>query len=180
MTLYGSEMYPRPIFKPVKPKVFVSYHHDNDQYWYNTFSHHFGTVYDMVTDNSLDREVESTNASYIRQSIRENNIAGTSLTIVLCGPESWKRRWIDWEIQMTLNKEHSLLGIVLPTNLPNVQNNYSVPDRLADNINTGYAHWIHWTTEPNVLVYAIATAKEKARFTSKIDNSRESMKRSRS
>jgi hypothetical protein len=79
---------------------------------------------------------------------------------------------------MTLNKQHALLGIVLPTNLPNAQNVYIVPERLVDNINTGYAHWIHWTTDPNDLANAIATAKDGARFTSKIDNSRQSMKRS--
>jgi hypothetical protein len=161
-----------------KPKVFVSYHHQNDQNWYKSFSDYFGNVYNLITDNSLDRQIDSNNADYIREKIREDNITGTSLTIVLCGKDSYKRRWIDWEIQMTLNKHHALLGIVLPTNLLNAQNNYTVPDRFLDNVNTGYAHWIYWTTDPNNLATAINLAKEKVKFTSKIDNSRQSMKRS--
>jgi hypothetical protein len=32
-----------------KPKVFISYHHQNDQNWYDTFSRHFENVYNLIT-----------------------------------------------------------------------------------------------------------------------------------
>lgn len=43
----------------IKRKVFLSYHHDGDQYYYNEFSKKFHDEYEAVTDNSLDRRVDS-------------------------------------------------------------------------------------------------------------------------
>src|SRR5688572_13344029 len=104
---------PRAI--PTKAKAFVSYHHQRDQAYYDRFSRVFHDGYDIITDTSIERRIGSDDVAYQQQVIREQHIAGSSITIVLCGAESWKRRWIDWEIHMTLNKQHALLGIVLPT-----------------------------------------------------------------
>jgi hypothetical protein len=46
--------------------------------------------------------------------IREDYIKGSSITIALCGAQTWKRRFIDWEIASTLHHEHALLGILIP------------------------------------------------------------------
>jgi len=46
---------------------------------------------DIFTDKSLERRIDSEDADYLRRTIRENNISGSSLTIVLCGAETWKR-----------------------------------------------------------------------------------------
>jgi len=163
---------------PVKSKVFVSYHHGLDQIWYDQFSLLFGTAYDVVTDRSLERRVDSDDTDYLKRAIRERNITGTSVTIVLCGAETWKRRWVDWEISMTLNKQHALLGIVLPTHLKNQAGEIIVPDRLLENVLSGYAHWIHWTIDPSQLSSAISTARELARQKVKIINQAPLMKRS--
>jgi hypothetical protein len=162
---------------PKKPKVFVSYHHKNDQEYYNLFSSLFGNVYELFTDNSVDRIIGSDNSQYQRDRIRDEYITGTSITIVLCGAESWKRKFIDWEICSTLNKRHALLGIILPTNPASWDNKYNVPSRLQDNIGTGFAHCIHWTKYPAVLEAAIYGAQCRARSGHKIDNSRNTMKR---
>jgi len=160
-----------------KPKVFISYQHSNDQYWYNQFSYIFSDIYDLLSDNSLQRKYDSEETDYIDRSIRENNITGSSVTIVLCGKETWKRKYVDWEIYATLYKKHALLGIILPTLLPNINNKYIVTGRLHDNISSAYAHWILWTNDPKEISIAIATAKQYARFTSNINNTREKMKR---
>jgi hypothetical protein len=68
----------------------------------------------VITDTSIDRRIGSDDVDYHQQVIREQHITGSSVTVVLCGAETWKRRWVDWEIQMTLNKRHALLGICLP------------------------------------------------------------------
>ena len=101
--------------RPVKPKVFVSYHHECDQAYYDRFAKLFADGYDIITDTSINRIIASDDAPYQQQVIRERHITGSSITVVLCGAESRKRRWIDWEIDMTLNKRHALLGIGLPT-----------------------------------------------------------------
>ena len=164
----------------VKSKVFVSYHHQRDQAYYDRFAKLFANGYEVITDTSIDRKIGSEDVDYQQQVIREQHITGSSITIVLCGAETGKRRWVDWEIYMTLNKQHALLGICLPTNPRNANGTVTVPDRLHANIVSGYAHFIHWTDDPNVLRAAIDAAREKARQTRTIDNSLPRMERSRS
>ncbi|EMP5262739.1 TIR domain-containing protein, partial [Klebsiella variicola] len=50
--------------KIIKRKVFLSYHHDGDQYYYDEFSRKFHDEYEAVTDNSLDRRVDSDDIDY--------------------------------------------------------------------------------------------------------------------
>lgn len=128
----------------VKRKVFVSYHHSGDQYYYDDFSSKFYNQYEAITDNSLDRRVESDDVDYVMRLIRENYITGTSCTIVLVGNNSWGRKYIDWEIKATLDKQHGLIGVQLPTLQQNLYGNVNVPARLSDNIDSGYAVWVTW------------------------------------
>ena len=41
--------------KTVKRKVFISYHHDNDQKWYDYISLKYSDIFDLFYDNSLER-----------------------------------------------------------------------------------------------------------------------------
>jgi hypothetical protein len=127
-----------------KRKVFVSYHHGGDQAYYNAFSNLFCDVYDVITDNSLERRVDSDDLNYVMRSIREDYITGSSCTIVLVGRDTWGRKYVDWEIKATLEKEHGLIGVRLPTAPITPQNVVIVPDRLHDNIQSGYALWLSW------------------------------------
>ena len=166
--------------KPANPKVFVSYHHQCDQVFYDRFATLFADSYEIITDTSIDRKIGSDDVDYQQQVIREQHITGSSVTIVLCGAGTWKRRWVDWEIHMTLNKRHALLGICLPTNPRNADGKVTVPDRLHANIVSGYAHFVHWTEDPKLVRAAIDIAMEKARQASNMDNSAPRMERSRS
>lgn len=130
--------------KTIKRKVFLSYHHDGDQYYYDEFSRKFHDEYEAVTDNSLDRRVDSDDIDYVMRRIREYYITGTSCSIVLVGNESWGRKYIDWEIKATLDKQHGLIGVQLPTLLSNSYGQVTVPARLSDNIDSGYALWVSW------------------------------------
>lgn len=76
---------------PTKPRVFVSYHHRNDQYYADWFTTLFDRTYSVVTDRSLDAGLDSDDAEYIYQRIRDEFISGTSCTIVLCGAETPNR-----------------------------------------------------------------------------------------
>lgn len=131
-------------FLEIKRKVFVSYHHGNDQYFYDGFSHIFSDTYDILRDNSLDRRIDSDNANYVIRRIRENYITGSSCTFVLCGAATPWRKFVDWEIKATLDAQHGLIGVNLPTNPLDSEGKYIVPDRLYDNIESGYALWTHW------------------------------------
>jgi hypothetical protein len=180
----GSSLIPQPLygsFCPIpKRSVFVSYHHGLDRPWYEKFSHFFSEVYDVFEDNSPERAKDSDYTDYIMWSVRDNHIKGSSCTIVLCGAETGRRKFVDWEIAATLDKEHNLIGVCLPTCTINAQGKALVPDRLYDNIESGYAVWIAWqalTQGPDFLRAQIEIANAKS--TSLIRNGRQKMGRCR-
>jgi MTH538 TIR-like domain (DUF1863). len=164
----------QPVEKPV---VFVSYHHGADQGYYNRFATVFADTYRIIRDNSLRNEISSDDAEYIMRRIRELDLTGTSCTIVLCGKETPWRKFVDWEIKATLDKQHGLVGIGLPNNPVT-----NAPDRFLDNNKSGYAVWLTWeqlfpNQRPNVA--PLRAAIEDASATSKelIDNTRPLMSR---
>jgi hypothetical protein len=152
--------------QPVKRKIFVSYHHDSDQAYYNEFSRFFSSQYETVQDSSLNRLVDSTDTDYVMRRIRENYITGTSCTIVLCGPQTRWRKYVDWEIKATLDKQHGLVAVKLPNNIPDpITGGCNKPDRLQDNFDSGYAVWTSWdilTVENLRSCIEIANGKPKS------------------
>lgn len=157
-----------------KRKVFISFHHKNDEIYCDSFKQLFSEQYEVFTDRSLDDEIESDNDEYIHRTIREKNIRGTSTTIVLCGAETWKRKHVDWEIHSTLQMGHALLGIGLPTAVYE-NGGVKVPNRYHVNYISNFAPWISWTTDPQTVKAAIESAL--SRNTRLIDNSTPLMRR---
>lgn len=132
------------LMKPTRRKIFVSYHHGGDQAYYDEFSRVFHDQYEAVFDNSLERAYDSDNVNYVMRRIRENHIHGTSCTVVLCGPQTRWRKYVDWELKATLDKQHGIVALQLPTLPVGHEGRVHVPDRLFDNISSGYAVWMHW------------------------------------
>jgi antiphage defense system Thoeris ThsB-like protein len=96
--------------------------------------------------------------------IRENYVTGSSCTIVLVGRDTWGRKFVDWEIMATLDKGHGLIGVQLPTAPVQSNNTIIVPDRLHDNIQSGYALWLSWqqiTASAQTLAQHIAHANRQ-------------------
>ncbi|MDT3688004.1 MAG: TIR domain-containing protein [Pseudorhodoplanes sp.] len=150
---------------PVKRKVFVSYHHGGDQYYYDDFSRHFDENYQILRDNSLERKVQSDDVEYVMRQIRENYVSGSSCTIVLCGTQTPFRKYVDWEISATLDKQHGLIGVKLPT-LQVVNNGCAKPERLQDNLDSGYAVWTWWESiisQPAEFAKLIEQANNKSK-----------------
>lgn len=166
------------MYHGTKRKVFISYHHRGDQRWFDEFTRLFAERYEIFYDNSLDDKIRSDDPEYINRTIREEHIVGSSMTIVLCGAETWKRKYVDWEMHSTLYHDHALLGITLPTAAKGDQGKIIVASRLHDNIQSGYAHWLGtWVTDPQILQAAIEAATQKSLDKSKIRNEREKMER---
>ncbi len=149
---------------PLKRKIFVSYHHHRDQAYYDALAAMCDDC-EFLQDNSLDRRVDSDDPEYQERRIRESYIKGTSVTVVLCGLETYQRKFVDWEIYAALLKEGGLIGIQLANALPNPANSgFLVPSRLHDNIQSGYATWKHWNelTAENLRAWIEqAVAKDK-------------------
>jgi hypothetical protein len=157
----------------IRRRVFLSYHHAADQRYYDAFSATFHDAYELISDTSLERRIDSDDVNYVLRRIRESYITGSSCTIVLVGAETWRRKYVDWEIDATLQKGHGLIGVRLPTLYPMADGLYPVPDRLFDNVNSGYAVWTDWATITqgrHSLISLIETAN--SRNPSLIDNSR--------
>lgn len=162
------------ITPPVRHKIFVSFHHASDQAYYDAFSRAFHDTHEVIYDNSLERQIDSDNVDYVMRRIREKHIHGTSCTLVLVGANTWGRKYVDWEMYATLEKQHALIGVQLPTAPLDPNGRVIVPGRLHDNIRSGFASWLTWqqvTADVARLERAIAEAKARAK--SLIVNTRE-------
>jgi hypothetical protein len=157
----------------VRRRIFVSYHHHGDRYYYEDFSRRYAAMYDAIQDNSVEREIDSDDSEYVMRRIREEYITGSSCTVVLCGHDTPWRKFVDWEIKATLDKQHALIGVVLPTSRVTHDGTHLVPDRLADNVQSNYAVWTFWASlvnEPRLLTTCLEAAN--ARSASFIRNER--------
>ena len=150
-------------------KVFVSYHHANDQARKQIFDLRFGNKYGVVVPGSVDLGEIDPNLSTerIRQKIRDEYLRDTSVTVVLVGTETWKRKHVDWEIASSLrhteyNPRSGLVGIILPSYEQEHGRSlrfdrwgritgydpYTIPPRLHDNVECGFAELHRWTEDP--------------------------------
>ncbi|MDR6883002.1 TIR domain-containing protein [Bacillus sp. 3255] len=123
-------------------KVFVSYHHANDQTKADYLRSYYGSNNTLI-DRSLPSELDSDDNEYILGQIRTRHLKDSTVTIVLIGSETHARKWVDWEIYSSLRSHgarsrNGLLGIYLPTA-------GATPARLQDNIDSGYAITMTWS-----------------------------------
>ncbi len=157
-----------------KRKVFISFHHKGEQKVVDDFIKKFSEDYEVFTDSSLSDAVDSDDAEYLNDVCR-NAIKGTSVTIVMIGKQTGCRKFVDWEIRYTLHLEHGLVGI----SRPNLEDGDAcLPNRLSDNRKSGYAEWYKYPSSAASLKSMIDEAYNAD--TSKVDNSRQKMKRSTS
>jgi hypothetical protein len=157
-----------------KRRIFMSYHHGGDRYYYDEFCRIFCDQYDVIYDSSPERRIDSEDVDYVRRRLSDNFITGSSCTILLVGRDTWGRKYVDWEIDATLDKQHGLIGVRLPS-APLAHNGaVVVPARLHDNIQAGYALWLSWaelTASTAELTRFIEIANAKPKYL--INNSRE-------
>lgn len=102
-------------------KVFISYHHDNDQ-WYKKELVRIGGQNAVFIDKSVETDdiPESLGDEAIRRRIRDEYLRDSTVTIVLVGTETRRRKHIDWEIYSSMydgpiNKKSGILAICLPS-----------------------------------------------------------------
>ena len=140
-------------------KVFVSYHHREDQEYKDRFVR-------MMGDHIVDKSVNTGDiigrgqpVDEIRRRIRDEYIADATVTIVLIGRCTWQRKHVDWEISASLidtshNDRCGLLGIRLPTHTDFSDAEYNprlIPPRLAFNCvgNDPFAMIRRWSGSEN-------------------------------
>ncbi len=105
----------------MRHKVFISHHHSNDQ-GYKEALVDFGERHNIFLDQSVDTGDISDELSdqQIRETIRDEYLRDSSVTIVLVGAETRGRKHVDWEIYSSMfdgrvNKKSGILVVNLPT-----------------------------------------------------------------
>lgn len=125
-------------------KVFISYFHEDDQEYKDRLVQALGSKFVDKSVSQGDIHDERLPLDEIRRRIRDDHIADATVTVVLIGPCTWKRKHVDWEISASLidrpnNRRCGLLGLLLPTHSdyrrhPEERNPRLIPPRLAHNI----------------------------------------------
>jgi len=103
--------------------VFISYHHDNDQAYKEELLKLNGVGENRIfIDGSVNTGDISDDLSdkEIKEKIRDEYLRDTTVTIILVGLETKKRKHIDWETHSsmfdgTVNKKSGILVIKLPS-----------------------------------------------------------------
>ena len=150
-------------------KAFISYHHANDQKRADYLKKQYGN--DVFIDRSLGQPFpDYMSDEEILAKIRQDYLKDSTVTVVLVGSETYKRKWVDWEIYASLRPygertRNGLLGIRLPGAT-------TLPARLQDNVDSGYAVLMDWENISWQLENKIDEAFYNRDFTSLIDNTR--------
>jgi len=174
-----------------KHKVFISYHHGNDK----AYKEEFEEFYCAFLDSCISRSVgsgdidDNLSDEEVREIIRDEYLKNSTVTVVLVGKETYKRKHVDWEIYSSLydgiqNKRSGLIGVLLPT-YPDLEDNKynstTIPPRLYDNIQTKYAKIYKWDDFVlNCEDYIDEAYKRKNNYSYKTDLSRPRFKQNRS
>jgi len=159
-----------------KHKTFVSYYHKDDQQYREKFERLFR---DLVVSKSVDNgDIDSENSDeYIKQLIQSDYLKDTTVLVVLVGAKTKCRKHVDWEISGAISTRiggnSGLIGILLPTHPDYGKGKYlseNLPERLAKNIETGYAKLYDWSVDRVEVQNWIEIAFNSRGETSKIIN----------
>lgn len=128
-------------------RVFISYHHANDQ-WAKNQLQQWASQYGLFADVSVDTcDVNDTlPTDSIRRIIRDDYLKDSSVTIVLVGTETKGRKHVDWEIYSSMydgavNKKSGILVVQLPSTNPTY---YTAAHEVEKS--TVYPDCISWST----------------------------------
>ena len=104
-------------------KVFIGHHHRNDQYYKNQLVD-FGSRHSVFWDRSVDAGdiPDEWTDQQIRREIRDKYLRDSTVTIVLVGRETRRRKHGDWEIHSSMcdgsvNRRSGVVVINLPRDI---------------------------------------------------------------
>ena len=102
-------------------KVFISYHHENDQIYKDALASWNNSARQFI-DMSVDTGDidDSLSDEGIRVKIRDEYLKDSTVTVVLVGTETKCRKHVDWEIYSSMydgpvNKKSGIIAVLLPS-----------------------------------------------------------------
>ncbi|MBP5551264.1 MAG: TIR domain-containing protein [Bacilli bacterium] len=130
-------------------KVFISYYHHDDQYYKDEIES-WNDIYHLFVDFSVnDGDIDDANMSdeAIRMKIRDEYIKDSTVLILLCGPNTKHRKFIDWELHAAMyNTEKNPKMGILVVNLPLSKNNIRAVEDREKQIVAPYTTWTSFKT----------------------------------
>ena len=77
--------------------MFISFYHHDDQKYKEYIDRYLSS--NIINKSVSEGEYNSDNSDeYIKRLIREDKVSDSSVIVVLVGPNTWKRKHVDWEI----------------------------------------------------------------------------------
>jgi hypothetical protein len=64
-------------------------------------------------DESVRKEINSTDAAYVRKKIREK-INRTTVTLCMLSPQTYTSQWVNWELEESIDKGSAIVCMGLP------------------------------------------------------------------
>jgi hypothetical protein len=128
------------IMPPVRRKVFISYFR-GDKTEVEGFVMRWGYLQNVFIPRIVgacgNEAINSQNAEYVIGKIRREQIADSTVTLLMLGSCTHSRRHVDWEIKASLrqgedSKPNGLIGILLPSQGGQAH----LPDRFQQNWNS--------------------------------------------
>ena len=127
-------------------KVFISYYHYNDQDCKDALVK-MACQHEVFIDRSVDTEDidDSLPDERIREIIRDEYLRDSTVTIVLVGEDTKRRKHVDWEIYSSMfdGKVNKKSGILV-VNLPGTSDSFTAPRELEKKV--VYPDIEQWTT----------------------------------
>lgn len=150
-------------------KCFISYHHADQgevEQFIQQFDHDQNVFIARGIGASMPGDIiNSADDDYIKSKIRASYLRDTTVTVVLVGRDTWRRKFVDWEVAASLRKTPTslpsgLLAITLPSAAGYAGR--QLPERVADNVDGehGYARWWKYPESTLDLAQVIDTAYE--------------------
>lgn len=107
-------------------RVFISYYHHDDQVYKNDLVK-WAEEHEVFVDGSVDIGdiPDDWDDQKIRETIRDEYLKDTSVTILLVGPNTRHRKHVDWELYSSMydgkvNKKSGIVVVMLPETKCNV------------------------------------------------------------
>lgn len=165
------------------PEIFLSYD-DSDEYWRARFDDVFSRSFPYKYVRPADMP-PGDGTTYVRELRDKHYVTADTVTIVLIGPKAYSSKKVDWEVAASLEAQGvrpaGLIAMRLPSHddyQKNSVNSRRIPQRLADNLRSGYIKIYDWTESERELESRLYTALKDARGrTHLIKNTRTLMER---
>lgn len=152
--LYEGQQAIRKADGSVRHKCFISYHSDDAEEVLG-FVRDFDSAFIPRSVGLSDEDgalIESDDADYISNTIRNKYLRDSTVTIVMIGRCTWARRFVDAEVYSSLRRgKVNRLNGLMAIELPSVAGNSRLQARVADNyVKDGDSYAKYWVYPTSV------------------------------